>query len=125
MRWRRSPKVSADSSARGAAGPLQARFEDGLRFLATALALQSDHRNSAATLSAACDAMKCFLSIFQAAAERHLEDSGGEVARLKSQCEALLYLDQDPEMLLKSVLEAARLSRDQAAALLPKLGGRL
>jgi len=116
--------VSADIFARGAAGPLQARFEDGLRFLATALALQSDHRNSAATLSAACDAMKCFMSIFQAAAERHLEDTGGEIARLKNQCEALLHLDQDPEVLLKSALEAARLSRDQAAALLPKLGGR-
>ncbi len=116
--------MSADSYARGAAGPHQVRFEDGLRFLATALALQSDHRSSAATLSAACDAMKCFLSIFQVAAERHLEDRDGEVARLKSQCEALLQLDQDPECLLKSALEAARLSRDQAATLLPKLGYR-
>ncbi|MBL0311164.1 MAG: hypothetical protein IPP78_00335 [Holophagaceae bacterium] len=115
--------MSADSSARGAVGPLQARFEDGLRFLATALALQSDHRNSAATLSAACDAMKCFLSVLQTAADRHLEDRGGEILRLKTQCEALLFLDQEPESLLKSALEAARLSRDQAAALLPKLGG--
>ena len=115
--------MPADIFSRGATGPLQARFEDGLRFLATALALQSDHRNGAATLSAACDAMKCFLSIFETAAERHLEDRGGEVARLKSQCEALLHLDQDSEALLKSAIEAARLSRDQAAALLPKLGG--
>ena len=75
--------VSAEAFATGATGPLQLRFEDGLRFLATALALQSDHRSSAATLSAACDAMKCFLSILQAAAERHLEDRDGEVARLK------------------------------------------
>ncbi|MBL0212026.1 MAG: hypothetical protein IPQ13_14115 [Holophagaceae bacterium] len=112
----------ADLSARGAAGPLQARFEDGLRFLAAALALQSDHRNGAATLSAACDSIKCFLPIFQAAAERRLEDRNGEVARLKSQCEALLDLDQDPERLLSSAIEAARLSRDQAAALIPKLG---
>ncbi len=115
--------VPAEAFARGATGPLQARFEDGLRFLATALALQGDHRNGAATLSAACDAMKCFLSIFQAAAERHLEDRDGEVARLKDQCEALLDLDQEPEALLQSVIEAARLSRDRAAALLPKLGG--
>lgn len=114
--------MSAELSARGAAGPLQARFEDGLRFLAAALALQGDHRNGAATLSAACDAMKCFLPIFQAAADRHLKDRGGEVARLKGQCEALLHLEQDPEMLLNSAIEAARLSRDQAAALLPKLG---
>jgi len=95
-----------------------------MRFLATALALQNDHRNGAATLSAACDAMKCFVSIFQAAADRHLEDRDGELARLKSQCEALLYLDQTPEALLESVIEAARLSRDQAATLLPKLSGR-
>lgn len=125
MRWHRSPKVSADIFARGATGPLQARFEDGLRFLAAALALQSDHRNSAATLSAACDAMKCFLSIFQAAAEQHLEDRGGEVARLKNQCEALLHPDQDPEVLLQSAIEAARLSRDRAAALLPKIRATL
>ncbi len=115
--------MSAEAFASGAAGPLQARFEDGLRFLATALALQSDHRNSAATLSAACDAMKCFVSIFQAAAEQHLEDRDGELARLKNQWEALLHLEQEPELLLDSALEAARLSRDQAAALLPKLGG--
>jgi len=103
-------------------GPLQTSFENGLRFLATALVLQSDHRNSAATLSAACDAMKCFMPIFKAAAERHLEDRSGEVARLKNQCEALLDLKQAPELLLESAIEAARLSRDQAAALLPKLG---
>ncbi len=114
--------MSAESSASGAVGPLQARFEDGLRFLATALALQQDHRNNAATLSAACDAMKCFLPIFQAAAEQRLEDRAGEVARLKNQCEALLHLDQEAEVMLLSVLEAARLSRDQAATLLPKLG---
>ncbi len=114
--------MSAEAFATGATGPLQVRFEDGLRFLATALALQGDHRNGAATLSAACDAMKCFLSIFQAAAERHLEDRNGEVARLKKQCEVLLHLDQDPEVLLKSAIEAALLSRDQAASLLPELG---
>ena len=108
----------------GPGGPLQRRFEDGLRFLATALALQCDHRNGAATLSAACDALKCFLSIFETAAERHLEDRGGEVARLRDQCEALLHPHQDSEMLSQSVLEAARLARDQAAALLPKLGCR-
>ena len=101
---------------------MQQRFEDGLRFLATALALQNDHRNGAATLSAACDALKCFLSIFEAAAERHLEDRGGEVARLRDQCEALLHPDQDREAMLLSVLEAARLARDQAANLLPWMG---
>ncbi len=47
------------------------------------------------------------------------------MARLKNQWEALLHLDQEPELLLNSALEAARLSRDQAAALLPKLGGGL
>ncbi len=113
--------MSAEVSA-GPGGPLQQRFEDGLRFLATALALQNDHRNGAATLSAACDALKCFLIIFEAAAERHLEDREGEVARLRDQCEALLHPDQDPERLLQSALEAARLARDQAASLLPRLG---
>ena len=101
---------------------MQQRFEDGLRFLATALALQNDHRNGAATLSSACDALKCFLAIFEVAANRHLEDRSGEVARLRDQCEALLHPDQEPEALLQSVLEAARLARDQAASLLPRLG---
>ncbi len=108
--------------ASGPSGALQTRFEDGLRFLATALALQSDHRNGAATLSAACDALKCFLAIFDAAARLRLQDREGEVARLRDQCEALLHPDQDPERLLQSALEAARLARDQAAALLPRLG---
>ena len=101
---------------------MQQRFEDGLRFLATALALQNDHRNGAATLSSACDALKCFLAIFEVAADRHLEDRSGEVARLRDQCKALLHPEQDPEAMLQSVLEAARLARDQAASLLPRLG---
>lgn len=109
-------------AAAGPSGFLPSRFEDGLRFLATALALQGDHRNGAATLSAACDALKCFLAILEAAAEQHLQDREGEVARLRDQCEALLHPDQAPERLLQSALEAARLARDQAAALLPRLG---
>lgn len=121
MRWPPRARVSVEVPA-GPGGQQQQRFEDGLRFLATALALQKDHRNGAATLSSACDALKCFLAVLQAAAERHVEDRGGEVARLRDQCEALLNPHQDREAMLQNVLEAARLARDQAAGLLPRLG---
>ena len=66
----------------GPQGELQEAFERGLRFLATALALHEDHRSDAATVSAACDAIRCLMVI----------------------------------------LEAARLARDTAAGLLPRLG---
>ena len=110
----------------GPTGELQARFDDGLRFLVAALALatdhrDADHRNPAAAVSAACDAVRCFLAIFTIAAERHLADPHGEVARLRDQCVALLSTEQDPEDALKHALEAARLSRDGAARLLPRL----
>ena len=75
----------------GPSGPPQAKFEDGLRFLAAALALEVDHRNNAAIVTTACDAIQCFLVTFELAA-RH-------------------------------ALEGARLARDQAAQLLPRLLG--
>lgn len=105
----------------GPTGSLQARFEDGLRFLATALALKVDQRNKAAAISAACDAVRCFLIIFSAAAEHHLPDPRGELPRLKDQCVALLSLDQDLPAALDHALEAAKLARDEAARLLPRL----
>lgn len=105
----------------GPSHPLQARFEDGLRFLATALALGADHRNSAAIVSAACDAIQCFLLVFEAAARRHLPDPEGETRRLRGQLEALLTPRQSPEEAIPHALEAARLARDQAALLLPRL----
>jgi hypothetical protein len=107
----------------GASGPPQAQFEDGLRFLAAALALEVDHRNSAAIVSAACDAIQCFLVTFEKAAQRHLPDPEGETTKLRGQLEALLTSRQSPEEAARHALEGARLARDQAARLLPKLIG--
>ncbi len=107
----------------GAAGPEQARFEDGLRFLAAALALEVDHRNSAAIVSAACDAIQCFLVAFEVAAQRHLPDPEGETVRLRGQLEALLTPRQSPEQAARHALDAALLARNQAARLLPRLIG--
>jgi len=107
----------------GSPGQPQARFEDGLRFLAAALALELDHRNSAAIVSASCDAIQCFLATFQFAAQRHLPDPEGETARLRGQLEALLTPRQSPEDAARHALDAARLARDQAAQLLPRLNG--
>ncbi len=84
-------------SGTGPSGTPQARFEDGLRFLAAALALEIDHRNSAAIVSTACDAIQCFLAVFEAAARHHLPDPEGETARLRGQLEALLTPRQSPE----------------------------
>ena len=106
-------------SGTGPSGSPQARFEDGLRFLATALALEIDHRNSAAIVSAACDAIQCFLVTFEAAGRHHLPDPDGETARLW----ALLTPRQSPEAAARHALEAARLARDQASRLLPRLLG--
>jgi hypothetical protein len=108
----------------GASGSLQSRFEDGLRFLGVALALESDRRHPGAAVSAACDALKCFLSILEAAAGRHLADPDGGIRRLREQCEALLTPRQGQEEALRNALEAARLGRDEAARLLPFLQGR-
>ncbi|BDU68514.1 hypothetical protein GETHOR_06150 [Geothrix oryzae] len=105
----------------GPSGAPQARFEDGLRFLAAALALDLDHRHSAAIVSTACDAIQCFLVAFEAAARRRLPDPQGEVARLRGQLEALLTPRQSPEDAARNALVAARLARDQAARLLPRL----
>ena len=105
----------------GPSGPPQARFEDGLRFLATALALDADHRNGAAIVSTACDAIQCFLVIFEQAALRRLPDPEGETARLRGQLEALLTPRQSPEEAARHALDAALLARDQAALLLPRL----
>ena len=108
-------------AAEGAGGPLQAHFEDGLRFLAAAAALRLDPRASAAALTSACDALQCFLAIFNAAALRHLPDPSGDLVRLKNQCAALLTPCQDPGDALVHALDAAKLARDEAARLLPSL----
>ncbi len=105
----------------GPPGPPQARFEDGLRFLAAALALEVDHRNSAAIVSAACDAIQCFMVTFALASRRHLADPEGETLKLRGQLEALLTPNQAPEEAARHALEGARLARDQAARLLPRL----
>lgn len=110
-------------SGSGPSGSPQALFEDGLRFFAAALALEVDHRHSAAIVSAACDAIQCFLVTFEAAAQKHLPDPEGEVARLRGQLEALLTPRQSPEAAARHALEAARLAKDQAARLLPRLLG--
>ena len=105
----------------GPTGEFQERFEDGLRFLAAALALKADQRSLPAAISAACDSVRCFLQIFETAASRHLPDPRGELPRLRDQCAALLTLGQGPAEALDHALEAARLSRDEAARLLPRL----
>jgi hypothetical protein len=105
----------------GPSGSPQARFEDGLRFLATALALDADHRNSAAIVSAACDAIQCFLVIFELGAQRHLPDPEDEIIRLRGQLEALLTPRQSSKEAAHHALDAALLARDQAARLLPGL----
>jgi hypothetical protein len=107
----------------GPTGELQERFEDGLRFLATALALRADRRSLPAATSAACDAVRCFLKIFEAAAERHMPDPRGDLLRLRDQCAALLTLGQNADEALEHALEAARLARDEAARMLPRLMG--
>jgi hypothetical protein len=107
----------------GASGSLQGRFEDGLRFLSISLALETDGRNPGAVVSAACDALQCFLSILEAGAERHLPDQDGGIRRLRDQCEALLTPRQGQEDVLRNVVEAAMLARDEAARLLPYLLG--
>lgn len=107
--------------AAGPGGPLAERFEDGLRFLATALALARDDRHRPAATTAACDALRCFLKVLEAAAEQRVEDPEGEVSRLRDQCLALLNLGQGSREVLEHALEAARLSRDLAARLLPGL----
>ncbi|MDP1831977.1 MAG: hypothetical protein Q8K67_07950 [Geothrix sp.] len=107
----------------GPSGSPQARFEDGLRFLATALALEVDHRHSAAIVTTACDAIQCFLVVFEVAAQRHLPDPEDETVRLRGQLEALLTPRQSPEEAARHALDAARLARDQAAKLLPRLLG--
>ncbi|MGA2083737.1 MAG: hypothetical protein ABSH53_24485 [Holophaga sp.] len=104
--------------AAGPQGPLQSIFEDGLRLLAAALAIRAGRRPAPAAVTAACDAIRCFLKILEAAGARHLPDPGGDVARLKAQCEALLTPRQAPEDALAHVLEAARLARDAAARVL-------
>lgn len=108
----------------GPGGPLQERFESGLRFLAAALALEIDHRNGAAIVTAACDALRCFLAVVEAAAEARLEDRGGGIHTLRNQVEALLAVGQEPREAARHAVEAACLARDQAAALLPRLLSR-
>ncbi len=105
----------------GPSGTCQTAFEDGLRFLAAALAVPGNDRGASAAVSAACDALRCFLAILDTAAERHLADPEGRVARLRNQCAALLTLRQDPASAGRHAVEAALLARDEAARLLPRL----
>ena len=112
------------SGTAGPTGILQDHFDHGLRFLATALALASSPHEAAsqsAAISAACDAVKCFLFIFAEAARRRMPDPNGELAHLRDQCEALLDPGQTPANAWVHALEAARLARDEAARLLPKM----
>lgn len=113
--------MKPDPISAGAGGPLQARFEEGLRFLAAALALELDGRHEGAIVTTACDALRCFLVVLDAAADRHLADPEGGVARLRDQLEALLSPQQASMDAAHHAVEAARLARDQAAVLLPKL----
>ena len=108
-------------SGTGPSGPPQARFEDGLRLLAAALALEVDHRHGAAVVSTACESMQCFLAVFEAAAQRHLPDPEEATTHLKAQLEALLTPRQTLGEAAHHALEAACLARDQAALLLPRL----
>jgi hypothetical protein len=109
------------SGAAGGQGPLQSVFEDGLRLLAAALAIKAGRDRSPAAVTTACSAIRCFLKILQAARATSLPDPGGDLARLKAQCEALLTLAQEPGDALVHVLEAARLARDAAARVLALL----
>ena len=54
-------------------------------------------RNGAAIVSAACDAIQCFLVIFELGAQRHLPDPEDEITRLRGQLEALLTPRQSSE----------------------------
>ena len=103
------------SGQAGPEGPLHSVFEDGLRFMATALAIGTGRESSPAAVSAGCSALRCFLKVLEAAAGRGLGDPGGDLARLKAQCQALLAPEQDPGDALEHVLEATRLARDAAA----------
>jgi len=109
----------------GPGGPLPSVFEDGLRLLAAALALKADHRSLPAATTTACGAMACFLKILEAAALAHVPDPSGDVARLRAQCGALLNTGQAPEDVLDHVLEATRLSRDEAARVLMLMVARV
>jgi hypothetical protein len=102
----------------GLEGPLATVFEDGLRLLAAALAIKGRRTRSPEAVSSACSAIRCFLKILQAGAARRLPDPGGELARLRRQCEALLDPGQDPVEALAHALDAARLARDAAARVL-------
>lgn len=108
----------------GSPGLPQARFEDGLRLLAAALALETRPDAAPAVVSTACDAITCFMATFEAAARGHLKDPEGEMVVLRGQLEALLSPRQSPAEAAAHALEAARLARDQAARLLPRLGPR-
>ena len=108
-------------SGAGPTGSPQARFEDGLRLLAAALALEADHRNGAAIVTASCSALQRFMELLEAAEQRDLPDPEGERPRLRRQLEALLTPRQSPQAAATHALEAARLARDQAALVLPGL----
>jgi hypothetical protein len=108
----------------GPQGPLASRFEDGLRLLVTALAIQAGQPGreaASAAISSACGAIRCFLTILDAAGARRLPDPDGSLLRLRAQCEALLDPRQDQADAQRHVLEAAGLARDAAARVLALL----
>jgi len=108
-------------SIAGPGGESFSRFEDGLRFLATALALQADRRSPAPAVSAACDTVRSFLKGFAVAAQPQLTDPRGEFLRLGDKCVALLTPEQNAENAVDHAIEAAQLARDQAARVLPRM----
>jgi hypothetical protein len=107
----------------GLSGEAASRFEDGLRFYAVALAMGEERSHAPAAVTAACDAIRCFLLVVEAATARRVPDPGGELARLREQCGALLNLRQDPADARDHALAAARLARDQASRLLALMAG--
>ena len=118
------PDGTGAPASAGASGQLQARFEDGLRCLTLALALERAHRSPGAVVSAACNALNCFLAVLEAAARQRLPDPDGGIRRLRDQCQALLTPQQQSEEAQRHAVDAALLARDQAALLLPRLMGR-
>jgi len=109
------------SGASGPIGPHHDQFEGGMAFLAAALAVeQARGSNPAAVVTAAGEALRCFLSILEVAAEKSVVDPE-ELSRLRGQCEALLTLHQSAPDAARHCLEAALLARDAAAEVVPKL----
>jgi hypothetical protein len=116
--------MSGPAGLSGPQGPLAASFEDGLRLLAAALAIRASGQPPAAAVTSACGAIRCFLKLLEAAEGQRLADPDGSLARLRTQCEALLTPRQEPADALEHALDAARLARDAAARVLALLPPR-